>query len=258
MKLRRLVLLLGSLWALGCGEENKTLTPADFSNRYAQAVCKGVSAACLIPEATCQAGQLAARASLDQLAVAQGRDFLPSNAQECLNQVSSVYDKVQQGAVALKAAEVQSVDQACADVYRGPKLANETCSADQNCVMGLICDHSKGTTTGRCGTKTEVLAGGGCANIGETCPSDSYCANSEGVFVCQPKLSLAGACTDSVPCLESLRCSGGLCVAQLGIGELCAADQDCTTGFCEPYARKCAVDVRFANGSAACLAMAGN
>jgi hypothetical protein len=42
---------------------------------------------------------------------------------------------------------------------------------------------------------------------------------------------------------------------QLGIGADCTVDQDCSSGFCEPYALKCAQDVRFANGSAACTAM---
>lgn len=252
-----LVPVLGSLLASGCGDENKPLTAADFSSRYAQEMCAAVSPACLVPETACTAGQLEARAAKDADAVSKARKFMPSNAQSCLNQVNSTYGKINGGMVALKAADMHLVDQACKDVYRGSKLANEACDADEDCVMGLICDHSKGTLTGRCGTQSVVLQGGGCANIGEVCPVGSYCGNSEGVFVCQPKLDLAAACGPTLPCLESLRCSGGLCVTQLGLGELCEADQDCATGFCEPYARKCAADVRFANGSAACLKIGG-
>lgn len=258
MKLRHLVLLLGTLVAPGCGEDNKPLTPAEFSSRYAQNVCKEVSLACLIPEASCMAGRLAARSALDQEAVARGQGFVPSNAENCLNQVSSVYGRIQQGAVALKPSDIQSVDQACRDVYRGAKLANEACDVDEDCVEGLICDLGKGTTTGRCGAKTEVAAGAGCANIGEVCPTGSFCGNSLGIFACQPKMNLAAACSAAVPCLESLRCSGGLCVAQLGLGELCTANQDCSSGFCEPYIGRCAADVRFAYGSPTCLKIAGN
>lgn len=258
MKLPFLVLLLGSLLASGCGEENKPLTPAEFSNRYAQDMCKQLSLACLIPQTSCMAGRLAARATLDQEAIARGQAFVPSNAENCLSQVNSVYGKLQQGTVALKASEIQAVDQACRDVYRGAKLANEACGVNEDCVMGLICDTSKGTATGRCGTKTDVVAGAGCANIGETCPRGSYCGNSAGIFVCQPKMDLAAACSPTVPCLESLRCAGGLCVSQLDMGELCTADQDCATGFCEPYIGRCAADVRFAYGSPTCLKIAGN
>jgi hypothetical protein len=255
MKLPFLVLSLGSLLASGCGEDNKPLTPAEFSNRYAQDMCKAVSAACLIPEASCTAGQLFTRATLDQAAVARGQAFVPSNAEACLGQVNSVYGKLQGGAVALKASDFQSVGQVCADVYRGSKRANETCGVDQDCVMGLICDRSKGLDNGRCGTKTEVSLG--CANIGEVCARGSYCGNLGGVFACLPKIDLAAPCDEAVPCLESLRCAGGLCVAQLGIGAVCASDQDCATGFCEPFEKLCAADVRFARGTASCTKLAG-
>lgn len=254
MKLRCLVLLVGPLLASSCGEDHKSLTPTEFSTQYAQDLCKAVSWACQIPEPTCTAGRLAARAALDQRAVLRGQTFVPANAENCLNQVNNVYGKTEQGAVALKASDVQGAEQACRDVYRGAKVANEACGEDEDCVMGLICDFSKGTATGRCGAKTEVAAGGGCANIGEVCPRGSFCGGSTGVFVCQAKMDLAWPCSDTVPCLETLRCAGGLCVAQLGLGELCAVDQDCSTGFCDPYAKRCAGDLRFANGTPSCQA----
>jgi hypothetical protein len=257
MKLRCLVLLLGPLLASGCGEDNKTLTPTEFSSRYAQDMCNAISTACMVTETSCMAEQLSQRSQKDQDAVAKGRTFQPSNAQSCLDQVNNVYGKLQQGTVALKASESQSLDLVCKDVYRGGRLANEACNADEDCIMGLICDASKGTPTGRCGAKTEVSAGAGCANIGEVCPTGSYCGNSAGIFVCQPKMDLAMPCSATVPCIESLRCAGGLCLAQLALGEACTADQDCATGFCEPYEKLCAGDLRFAHGTLACSNMAG-
>jgi hypothetical protein len=252
-----LVPVLGTLLALGCGEENKSLTAADFDNQYAKDICAAVTPACLIPETACTASQLLSRVQQDQEAMSNYWLFSPSNAQTCLNQVNSTYGKLRGGTVALKAADMHSVDQACKDVYRGTRVANEACNVDKDCVANLICDHSKGTLGGRCGAPSTVMEGGGCANIGEVCPAGSYCGNSAGVFVCQPKFDLGAACSETVPCLESLRCAGGLCITQLGIGEVCAADLDCATNFCEPYALRCAEDVRFANGSAACLALGG-
>jgi hypothetical protein len=40
----------------------------------------------------------------------------------------------------------------------------------------------------------------------------------------------------------------------LAIGAACAADADCASGFCEPFALRCGNDVRFAPETPACLA----
>lgn len=250
--------LLAPLFLLGCGNDNKQLTPSDFTAEYAQRMCDGISAACLIPVTACTAGQLQARAVVNAADVAAGRSFMPDNAEICLAQVSAVYGKLtQQHLVALTADDLHSVDEACAEVYRGDRASTDPCIADEDCVTGLICDASKGTGTGRCGLKSMVLAGAGCANLGETCPTGYFCGSSNGVLICEGRPGLAELCDASTPCLETLRCSAGMCLAQLGLGELCAADQDCDTGFCEPYAHKCADDVRFAQGTPACIAMGG-
>ena len=141
--------------------------------------------------------------------------------------------------------------QVCSDVYRGVVAANGPCLADADCVSGLICDK------GYCGTATMVAQGAGCANIGDTCPQGFTCNNTTGPWICAVKAGLGGACSDTQPCLETFRCAAGACSVQLGIGADCAVDQDCSSNFCEPYAAMCATDVRFANGSAACTAMAG-
>jgi len=258
MKALRLMLMLAPLLAMGCGDENKQLGPSDFTTEYAKRMCEGVSSACLIPTVSCTAGQLAARAVADQAAVAAGRVFMPANAEVCLAKVSTVYGQLkQQHLVGLTASDLQAVNGACVDVYRGQQLSRAPCAADQDCVSGLICDASKGTPTGLCAAKSEVLEGAGCANLGETCKPGLYCGNSTGVFACEARPGLAAACDAAKPCLESLRCAAGICVAQLDGGFPCASDQDCSTGFCEPYAHKCADDVRFAQGTPACQAMGG-
>jgi hypothetical protein len=146
---------------------------------------------------------------------------------------------------------MQAMDQACGDVYRGTVMANGPCTSDTDCFTGLICDK------GYCGTTKMVAAGAQCNNIGETCPPGSFCSNATRIWLCTSKVSLGGACDDANPCLENLRCAAGSCVGQLDIGEVCTMDQDCSTGLCEPYAGLCAQDVRFANHSAACVAMGG-
>lgn len=253
----RLVLAPALLLALGCGNDARPLTPADFNNHFANTVCSAVSQACLMTATACMAAELDQLAQEDQAAVAAGRVFMPASAQKCLDDASKVYGKLKQGTVALAASDVQDLASTCDQVYRGVTVAGQVCTVDEDCVAGLICDHGKTPDSGRCGTPTVVLQGGGCANIGELCPTGSYCALVNGLWSCQAKVTLGGACDASTPCLENLRCAGAVCAAQLDIGEPCTADQDCVSGFCEPYAQKCAADVRYANGSAACVAMSG-
>jgi hypothetical protein len=234
----------------GCGNQPGPLTQTEYCTQYAQDVCAGVSPACLLRPADCTAGRLA-----ECTAVARnnaGRDFLPPNAEACLNKVNAAYGKLNQGAVALGASDIQAMNQVCGNIYRGTVLANGPCTVDADCLDPLICDK------GYCGTAKTVAQGAGCANIGEVCPQGFYCGGVTGVLVCAVKMGLGGACDAANPCLETLRCVVGACAVQLGIGDDCAVDQDCDSGFCEPYAAKCALDVRFANGSAACIAMGGS
>jgi len=243
--------LLSMIILVGCGSEPGPLTQTEFCNKYAQNVCAGVVPACLVTAPSCTAGQLAECTELARINA--GRDFNPANAEACLNKVNSTFSKLKQGSVALSAADIQAKNQACADVYRGTVLANGPCTTDAACLDGLICDAAKGF----CGTSKLVAQGAGCANVGETCPPGSFCSNITGVWLCLGKAGLGGACNAANPCLENLRCAAGTCIVQLGIGEVCTVDQDCDTGLCEPYAGKCAQDVRYANGSAACVAMGG-
>ena len=192
-----------------------------------------------------------------------GKDFLPPNAEACLNLVSAAYDKVKQGDV-IAANDYEAMEQARSKVYRGTVQANGSCTDDAECLNGLTCDAAKF----HCGTTKLVDPGAGCANIGETCrPPGYFCNNASGIYVCTSKVALGGACADAIPdtipptpaipCLENLRCSAGFCTIQLDYGQVCAVDQDCSSGFCEPLAGKCAQDVRFANGNPDCLAMGG-
>jgi hypothetical protein len=244
---RHRLLVLGPLLAMGCGgTDSKPLTPNEFVSQYAQEVCDAVAPACLVPVATCTAIQVADRTQQAQDAAAKGRSFMPDAAQTCLDKVSSVFGSLQHGAVALEPADFEEVGRVCDQVYRGVSRANEPCTMDADCIGGLICDKFL------CGTRSVVLQGAGCANVGETCPPGSFCgASASGALLCQTRIGLGGAC-------DTLRCANSICVAQLGFGEACATDLDCSSRFCEPYAHLCAEDIRFAHHSEACVAMGGD
>ena len=246
--MKRSSVFLGTVVLAACGGQPGPLTQTEYCNQYAQDVCAGVSPACLITLDSCMAGRLA-ECTMEASQNAT-RDFIPSNAETCLNKVNVAYGKLKQGNLALSSSDLQAMKQACGKVYRGTGSLNGRCYVDADCLDDLICDK------GYCGNASVVGPGAGCANIGEVCPGGSFCSAATGVWVCSSKVGLGGVCA-SAPCLENLRCAGGICTVQLGIGEACSADQDCVTGFCEPYAGLCAQDVRFANGSAACRAMGG-
>jgi hypothetical protein len=233
-----------------CGSEPDPLSANAFFQKRPAAECAAVSSACLVTESACVVGRAAEYTAEYQAALRAARDFVPPQAESCLARVEDVYGKLDQGKVAIRAADYQAMTSVCANVYRGSSVANGPCQADVDCVGALICDK------GYCATRKLVAAGAGCANPGESCPQGSYCRYANGVWLCSAKVGAQGDCTVA-PCIETLRCAAGVCVARLGIGEACAADSDCSSGFCEPFAARCAEDIRFANGSAACRAMGG-
>jgi hypothetical protein len=182
-----------------------------------------------------------------------GRAFQPSNAEACLSKVRAFFGQLKQSSVALSVTDYRAMNAVCSNVYRGTAVAYELCPTgeDGDCIDGLICDKD------HCGPAKEIPQGG-CANIGEYCSQGYYCRNASNAYFCTAKVGLYGACGASFPCLENLRCTAaGVCDVQLGMSVACSVDQDCATGFCDPYAGKCAQDIRFADGSAACLAMSG-
>jgi hypothetical protein len=236
---------------VACGSDPSPLTPNQYFQQRAAATCAALETACFVPLPTCTAARVAEYTAEYQSSLSYFRDFIPSNAEACVAKVKEAYGKIKEGMVALPAAEYNAMQAICANVYRGSSMANGPCQLDLDCYGDLVCDK------GYCGTPKLVAPGAGCANIGETCPQGTFCSNASGIWMCTAKVGAQGACAAS-PCLETLRCAGGICMARLGLAESCASNDDCTSGFCEPFAGKCAEDIRFANGTAACIAMGGS
>jgi hypothetical protein len=253
--MKSVIVLFAAVGLLACHNEPDPLTPNQFFQQRAQAVCSALETACWLSVPTCTAARINEYQLEYQAALAAYRDFIPSNAQTCVDKVSEVYGKLKNGMVAMPASDYQAMQATCANVYRGASPANGACLVDQDCLgSSLICDK------GFCGTGSMKEIGAGCGNIGETCVPGAYCAPNPitGFAVCTAKAGLQADCT-ATPCLETLRCAAGFCQARLTLGGACTSDGDCGTGlFCEPYAHQCSGDIRFAPGTDACKAMGGS
>src|ERR1700690_1472970 len=108
--MNRHLFFFGIVALAGCSSQPGPLTQTEYCNKYAQDVCAGVSPACLMTDASCTAGRLAQGATEAQSNAAATRDFIPPNAEACLNKVNAVYGKLKQGAVALGAADIQAMN----------------------------------------------------------------------------------------------------------------------------------------------------
>jgi hypothetical protein len=75
--------------------------------------------------------------------------------------------------------------------------------------------------------------------------------------MCIARKALDETCGDAEPCLETLRCSGGHCVAKLPVGAPCASNDECGSDapVCDPYAGNvCGPAVVFTGASPVCRA----
>jgi hypothetical protein len=134
-------------------------------------------------------------------------------------------------------------------VFQGKGEVNvDSCDVKYDCAKKVICDKSL------CATQKSVT--GACANPGDTCPSDQYCAqNASSVYVCMPKGSNGATCDGSTPCVDNLRCSGTSCADRVAQAGACTSNADCvsTAPYCDPYAgNKCDQGLSFASGSTSC------
>jgi hypothetical protein len=237
---------LVTLLFAACDPAEKPMTRYEFCQERATRECSSVAPACLVPEADC----LSVRQPVcNSQAAAEDpiRPFDPANAKACLEKVSAVYGVLDKN-LAIDAKSFLSIDDACSRVFHGAAKANQVCGIDADCAGTPVCDK------GHCGTRSSVGPGDGCANIGQTCPQGYWCDGSSGVALCAPRPGFGLACSEVVPCQETLRCANATCVARLALSVACQAHGDCVSGFCEPYASKCADSVRFADGTPSCRA----
>jgi hypothetical protein len=205
-------------------------TPADkyptvdsFCTAKADAECvqSKVADACGVTADTCKAARTNACKTVAANAV--GRNYTPGLAEDCINKTLAVYqDRV------IDPTKEDAYNDACNRVFAGTKNKSDPCTGLYDCSGSLICDTDKGF----CADKVEKQLKDFCNNPGEVCATGLYCQQQGSTRVCQPKVAQGQPCSQTSPCLETLRCTN-TCVPKAASGEACDANTDCSTNACD-------------------------
>jgi hypothetical protein len=236
----------------GCGGGGGApVTESDFCLRKAEAECQ-VTARCASSMSACINQRMGMCTQFAMAAKMGTRVFTPGNVNACIDKTRSVYAKTSP----ITPQDLADVDDACNYVFQGTGVVQvNMCTVKYDCKDRVICDKDY------CATATTKSSGQPCGNAGEVCATGSYCAdNAAGNKVCTPKAMTGTACSATVPCLESLRCSNGTCTDRVAANGTCTSNDDCATAapYCDPYApNRCTPGLSFATGAPACADFGG-
>ncbi len=171
-------------------------------------------------------------------------------AQPCVDAHTAAY-----GTGQLDVAALQTMIQACNQVFNSGGEQGEQCSADTDCDAGsgLSCVIHQGPA-GTCETPATVTAGSSCAAPAAECTAGYFCDTSAAGDFCVAQPT-QGACTASIGCGTGFQCDAtGVCESQLQDGSACTVNGDCIGGVCITTSTGgvCAATYTFAVGSATC------
>jgi len=202
----------------------------EYCAGYAKAVCQ-VSSFCQFDPGACQTYQASQCNQQAEQAQASGtRQYNPANVQACLDQLNSTY-----AGQFISAASLASVDATCARVFLGTAIEGAVCTSTDDCaVEGDICATAPGIATETCAKPTQKQIGDDCADRGDECPVDSYCAPQTGTSVCVASQTLGQSCGSTVACVSADHCVAGVCQPLATMSGPCNSDADCVPGlFCD-------------------------
>ncbi len=221
------ILGVGLVVVAACGDDEapaaKYPSADSFCTAKAAEECKAVAAACTVSEDVCKSARKSACLTTASGATGQGRTYNSGNAESCIAKTTAVYaDRV------IDPAKEDAFEEACGRVFAGAKKKNEACAGEFDCEGTLACDLDKKL----CAVKVERKLDEGCANPGEICAKDLYCALAGAAKFCKPKNKVSESCSAEAPCADDLRCTGTQCIAKFDAGQPCDSADDCKSGFC--------------------------
>jgi hypothetical protein len=248
--LRKTLLVLASggvvaLFACSSDTDDKYGDTNSFCAAKADAECQQLAAGCGASIDGCKSIRTSACTS----SIPAGRTYTSAKAQECLDKITAVYSKR-----SFSSAEEKDVNNVCGRVFAGNVNKNAACQTDFDCISDFVCDK------GVCATLSAKSKGDPCANPGEVCSSDSYCANQGANKFCVAKNPINHTCDKDNPCEDTLRCivgagaANGSCQPKLNPSDKCDADIECpeatTPPYCDPKQKKCLP--KYGLGTASC------
>jgi hypothetical protein len=201
----------------------------EYCTAYAKAICQ---AGCQFEPSTCETFQTnQCNQQADESTASGTRQYQPGNVQACIDAVNGAYDN----ASVVSTAQVQSIASTCARVFLGTAAEGATCTSDFDCaVNGDFCASAPGVSTDACAKPTPKQLNDDCADRGDQCPTDAYCAPETGTSVCVAAQTTGQTCSATVPCDSENHCVNGICKALAVRGQACNSDADCTGGlFCD-------------------------
>jgi hypothetical protein len=234
-------------------------TITEFCNDWASAWCQ-VSSSCEIEESSCLTYQNQTCQTYASERTTGTRQYSQPGGKACINALNQAFGN---GAMSVSTQTVLAFRDTCERAFPGSALENQTCTTDYDCTDDLVCDEGYGQTSSVCSKVTMKNLNDPCADPGDECQGDTYCASngSMPVPVCTPTPGLGAACSDTVPCSSGEFCApAGFCVNDEVQGqEGCTNDDQCGSGlFCDTYPPSACVNaLTFSRGGIDCQGIDG-
>ncbi|HEY1693857.1 MAG TPA: Dickkopf N-terminal cysteine-rich domain-containing protein [Polyangiaceae bacterium] len=249
-----------SVTAIACSSSsNPYASPDEYCSAYAKAICQ-VSSTCQFDSGTCQTYQ--EQQCISVQTTSSTRQYNSGNVQACIDALNAAYGN---NPTSVSAGTIQSYTQTCAKVFPGTVTQGNSCQSNLDCANSAdVCATSPGVQA-VCATPTPKQVNDVCADPGDECPVNSYCAaQSGGSPKCVASQTTSQPCSDSEPCDSNNQCVGGLCQLLSNVGQDCTATTSCGSGlFCDLYTDsqeptpQCVTALSFARGSVDCLGIEG-
>jgi hypothetical protein len=232
---------------------------SDFCADWAKAICQLSNGPCAFVETTCAAYQTTVCMQFVSSAQSGTREYSQSNGKACIDALNGAYGN---SPSSISASTLLAVNATCSKVVIGNQAVNQPCTGDNDCTGSLVCVPVVGQSGSVCASAvTPKDAGDFCADPGDECQGDSYCAaQASGLPKCVPTPATNGPCSAAMPCGSADHCANGTCQARGGSGAPCTSNDDCSTSaaYCDTYPpAACTNGLTFARGSIDCNGIAG-
>jgi hypothetical protein len=231
----------------------------EYCTAYGKAVCQA-SSFCEFDPTACQAYQTGLCNQQATQAQASGtRQYNPANVQPCLDKLNAAYGG---NTPSVSAAALASIDSTCSHVFVGTATEGSSCTSDDDCVAADEICATAPNQPAQCAKPSPKDLNAACADPGDQCPSDAYCAAT--TSKCTPAQITGQTCDDSTPCVTADHCLGAICQVLGGVGQDCNTSADCDPSlFCDTYTSAtaptpvCVNGLTFARSSVDCLGIEG-